>query len=358
MPAREGGKTTLRDAFSEWLLKAYRRPLPFLLTLVVLPLLLVLIPTYLLNRTLWLEQRLHHLHTTSRLAAEIIEETLHDTLRAEQILAAQPGLAEAVRRRDAKQLGARLEETLAFLPRVDAAFVLDLEGTVLGAAPHRAELIGRMVEPGEPFRGAKHGGWQPYVSAVYLASESPARKVVAVVSPVRRDGEVVALLQCQHRVEEVKTWLQKIRIEPEGFLYVVDHTDQLVVHPFQLLPGKPKRVSEWPPVAASPLPADGAVLSYTDERTGRAWLSGVSWVEGAGWRVVAVQPERAALSILHQSLWPLAAFSLFLALVLILLMKRWAAVQAVSMALLRHNTSLLRQLQQKRTLGRKGEPDA
>ena len=136
--------------------------------------------------------------------------------------------------------------------------------------------------------------------------------------------------------------------------YVTDHHDQLVVYPFQVLPGKPKVVSDWPPVA-QPLSPEGASLSFAD-RKGRRWLAGVHPVGTIGWRIVAVQPEEAALRVLHRVLWPMGILMGGLALLLVLLSRRWAQLQESSMNLLRQNTKLLKQLQQRKTLDKKG-PD-
>jgi hypothetical protein len=152
-------------------------------------------------------------------------------------------------------------------------------------------------------------------------------------------------------VEEVKSWLQKIRVDTEGFLYVVDHHQQLVVYPFQILPGKPKVVADWPPVA-QPLTDTGSTLAFRDRRTGRQWLAGVHPIGAIGWRVVAVQPEGAALRVLYRTLWFLGVVVAALALLLMAVSLRWAKVQESSLRLLQQNTKLLRDLQQQQTLQR------
>lgn len=354
MTLREWVTVALPDACSSWLLRAYRRPLPVLLGFVILPLGAVFLATHLMNAALWRTQTLHNLKVTARLAAEIVDETLDETFRFERLLAAQPGFAEAVRRRDAAELAARLERTLTLTPRVDLAFVISPEGEPLAAFPYRAGAAERTFARDEPFLGARQGGaWRPYVSAVYLREELPAEKVVGVVLPVASGGTVVGLLQFQHLVEEIKSWLQKLRVEPEGFLYVVDHHGQLVVYPFQVLPGKPKVVTDWPPVSV-PVGPDGAELVFRGEHHGKRWLAGVAPIGETGWRVVAVQPEAAALRVLHQVLWPLGLLVGLLAAFLIILSLRWAQLQNSTMTLLRQNTKLLKQQQQRRMLDKGG----
>ena len=134
----------------------------------------------------------------------------------------------------------------------------------------------------------------------------------------------------------------------------MDHHQQLVVFPFQVLPGKPKVVADWPPVAR-PLSAAVETMAFRDQRSHRRWLAGMSPVSATGWRVVAVQPDRAALRVLYRVLWPLGLIAAFLGLLLIALSLRWAKLQAFSLRLLNQNTKLLKQMQQRRTFDR-GQP--
>lgn len=344
----------LEASVSRGLLWAYRRPAAFLAGLVFLPIACLVAVTYQSSVVLWREQTLHNLRVTARLGSEIVAETLGDTLRLERMLATEPGFVEAVERRDRAYLARRFHELLRVLPRVDLMMAIAADGEVVASHPDRGGSPARTVAQEEPFLGAQRRGWHPYVSAVYLREGPEAEKVVGVVLPVAEDDRVVGVLQAQHRVETVKSWLQKLRVEPGGFLYVVDHHDQLVVFPFQVLSGQPKVVSQWPPVAL-PLSPDGGTLIFDDRRSRQRWLAGVYPVEAIGWRVVAVQPEREALQTLRRVFW---ALGLLLALVTGLaavVIVRWARLHAFSLEVMRQNAKLLKQQQQRRLLERGGE---
>jgi C4-dicarboxylate-specific signal transduction histidine kinase len=347
----------LRAFVSGLFLRAYRRPLRFLLGLVILPLALAAWLAYAANAGLWREQTLHNLGVTARLAAEIIDETLESSLRFSRLLAAQPGFAEALRRGDRETLARRLREALPFADRLDLAMVVGLDGAVVAAAPDRPELIGRHVGADDAFAGARASSWRPYISAVYLREGPEVEKVVAAVEPIEDGGGPIGLLQVQHRVETVKAWIQKLRIDPEGFLYVVDHRDQLVVYPFQVLPGKPKTVSDWPPVA-QPVSGEGTTLVFRDARRRATWLAAVHPVGETGWRVVAVQPERAALRSLHRISRILGAMIALLLALTTLVSLRWARLQALSLRLLEQNAKLMKQHQQRRLFDRPKPPPA
>ena len=336
------------EYFSAWLWRAFRRPRRFLLFLVILPLVIVGIVTHRVNVTLAQEQALQHLGVTARLAAAIVQETLEATLRAERILLAQPGFDSAVQRGDRQSITQHLEDALPFIPRVDLAVVMSPEGVIIAAYPDEVGLVGRDVADTDAFKGAKHRR-QPYVSAVYLREGPQIEKVVGVVHPIEIGGTVVGLLQLQHRVEEVKSWLQKIRLDPEGFLYIVDHHQQLVVYPFQVLPGPPRVVRDWPTVRSA-LSADGGTLTFRDAQHRKQWLAGLFPVGRSGWRVVAVQPERAALRSVRRIFWTLSLLAGALMMLVIAISLRWAQLHAFSLRLLRQNAKLLKQLQQRRIL--------
>lgn len=343
----------LPAAFSGWLLAAVRRPLRFLLVLVAAPLVFVLVGSYAVNVTTARRQALRNLRVTAALAAGLIEETLGETLLLEQLLAGEPDFAAAVAAADAPALASRLTEALALVPSGDVAAVISLQGRVIAAVPD-AGMTGRNVSFHEAFTGARAAGWQPYISPVYLREPVQAEKVIGISAPVRHGDAVAGLVQVQYRVDAIRERLQRVRVEPDGFVYVVDQSDQLVTYPFQVLPGRPKVASSWPPVA-QPAGPDGATLRFLDPRTRQSWLAGVYPVGATGWRVIAVQPDAAAQQPLQRMLWPLAAVLGVLAALIALIGWQWSQVQAASLRLLQQNTSLLKQLQQQRTFG-KGQP--
>lgn len=343
----------LPAACSAWLLGAIRRPLRFLLLLVAAPLALAVGGSYAINVSVARRQALRNLQVTAELAAGLIDETLHETLLLEQLLAGEPGFADAVTARDAQALAPRLTQALALIPAGEAAAVVSLEGRVLAAAPDAA-LAGRNVSFHDAFIGARAAGWQPYVSAVYLREPVQAEKVIAISAPIPGHGAPVGLLQVQYRLDAIRERLQRVRVQPSGFVYVVDQEAQLVAYPFQVLPGRPKVASSWPPVAAA-IGAQGTALRFLDPRTRHAWLAGVYPVGATGWRVVAVQPDAAALQLLHRMLWPLAMLLAVLGALIAAIGWQWSQLQATSLRLLQQNTTLLKQLQQQRTLS-KGQP--
>ena len=186
--------------------------------------------------------------------------------------------------------------------------------------------------------------------------EGPAlEKVISVSFPILQGERLVGLLQVEQRIEDVKSWLQKIRVSPRGFLYVVDQHDRLVVFPYQLVPGKPMTVSSWPPVAQPP-GETGSTLLYRSAKTGERWLAGVYPVGRLGWRVVTTQPEQAALQTLR-GVFAILALLVVAAVGLVgVVGSRWLRMHAFSLQLLQQNARILKQLQQQRFYGRGAGP--
>jgi len=343
---------TVPRSISAWMLRSYRRPLGLFLGLILIPLSIIIGVTYQSHTSLWRKQLLDNLQVSARLGAEIMSETFEETFGFQRMLVSSPGFAAAVVEGRSADVSGQIEKSLRFIRRVDAALVLNLKGEVIAAVPSRDDLTGENIAYDEPFQGSRKRQWAQYVSGVYLHEGEIIEKVVGLVMPITSsDGRVVGLLQVQHRIEQIKSWLQKLRVEPGGFLYVVDHLDRLVVFPYQLAAGEPMVVSDWPPVAFS-VSAEGGSLVFTNAKSGKRWLAAVHPVGDTGWRVVAVQRERAALKTLHRMFAILGSLVLILALLVGTVGMRWLKLHAFSLNLLKDNAKVMKELHQRRLLDR------
>ena len=341
---------TLPERFSVWLLRSYRRPLGLFLIVVVLPFCLILGATYQVSISLWRRHTMQNLRTMAQLGAEILTETLDETLSLEQLLAAQPEFTQAVARGDGAAIQSLLEQNIRFLPNIHMAHVVRPDGRIMAAVPNDGRTDAG-VDHLAAVQFALEGEGQPSVSAVYLRKGSEViEKVVSIGWPLNDGERFTGVLQVEQRIEDIKSWLQKVRVQPRGFLYVVDQRNQLVVFPYQTVPGKPLMVSDWPPVAHA-LDARGNTLMFRSEKTGDVWLSGMYPVGDIGWRVVTVQPERAALHTLRSVLAVLGALIALAAGLIAAVGSRWLKVHAFSLQILQQNARLLKQLQQRRFYG-------
>jgi len=342
------------DVTAGWLLRAYRRPLAAFMIFVVLPLGAAVLCTHEVNSAFGRQRALHNLSMTARLGALAVQETLEELVLFEQLTGSRPDVLAAVARRDAPALTKILREGLAFMPHVHAVRVTDPEGAVLAAVPEAASRASTDEER-KAFWQDAGASLRVYLSPVHVSDDDPDEKIVELWWPLLDQGRRSGVVQLAFRIEAVRAWIQKIRVDPEGFLYVVDHRQQLVVYPFQVLPGRPKMVADWPPVA-HPIAGESDAIVFAHQRTGDTWFAGIAPVGDTGWRVVAVQPEAALVRMMHRVLWPMALAAAFLLGLLLLVGLQWVRVQAFSLQLLQKNAKLLKQLQQRRTLG--DDPEA
>lgn len=192
---------------------------------------------------------------------------------------------------------------------------------------------------------------QQPVSGVYLLDEASGEKMVRVSSAVHNGPQLVGAVQVQYRLGELSRWLEKVRVEPEGFLYVVDREGHLVTYPFQLLPGKPKDVSGWAPVAHQ-ASAQGHLIRFRYGSPARPWTAAVIALEPYGWRVIAQQPDAAMLKPLRRLLGSCTALLILLGSLMSLLTLRWARLHETTLRLLAQQARLLRISEQRRLRAR------
>jgi len=342
-----------RTTFPWWFLNLYRRPAAFLTFLLGIPLAAVCLWLYVVNERQWRTQEGQDLLVAARLASRIIEEELAKTRQIEEALAGRPAFADAFRRRDRAALAEALRLLVDVTPAIDRVIASDPAGRRLVEVSAHAAAEGPLPAPSaEP----PDDGAQP-VSGVYLRDQASGEKVVGVSSMVRDGRDVLGTVQAQYRLHQLSQWLEKIRIEPAGFLYVADRRGFLVAYPFQLLPGKPKDVSGWAPVAKT-ASAHGGLIRFRQGHPARPWTAAVVAVEPFGWRVVAQQPDAAMLQPFRQLAWSFGGLLLLLAGVLGGVGSRWARLHKATLRLVAQQARLLRLSEQRHLLAtlRRSEP--
>ena len=324
--------------FSTWLLALYRRPGAFLTSVLVVPLLSICLWLYVVSERQWRAREGEDLLVAARLASRAIQEELVRTLTSEAAIAARPNFAKAVAQREAAAIKSDLRTLLDLAPRADRLLVLDGGGKVvadLSDAPGRAGSA--------PIRDPARR-----VSGVYLRDPDSGDKAVSVSSPVVDGRDVVGHLEVEYRLNEIARWLRTIRVEPAGFVYVVDHQGWLVAHPYQLLPGRPKNVSAWAPVS-HPVSPRGTLVRFADGRPARRWTAAVVNVQPFGWRVVAQQPDAAMLRPFSQLVGCFAALIAMLMIVIGALVLRWTRLHEATLGLLAQQARLLKHTERRLT---------
>lgn len=337
-------------AFADWLLGAYRHPWLWITNILVLPAVILCAWLYLTTEETWRKQEEQDLLVAARLASRILQEELRAALTIERALATRPTFLDAVRHRDASRAGAALAELLEMNPSMDRAVLVDPDGTLwverktalADSSPLPAMRLGALED-------VPPAGWHGAISSAYVDEATGTEKLVSLSHPVQDGERLLGLLQVQYRLQRVGAWLEKVRIEPEGFLYVVDQQGLLVTYPFQVLPGKPKNVSSWLPVAGA-ASTHGTLIRFRQGTPARAWTAVMVRLEPFGWRVIAQQPDAALLGPFHQLAVSCFGFLLAMVGLVAVLLARWARLHRTTLALMAKQASLLRRSEQRRTL--------
>ncbi|MBI4354298.1 MAG: cache domain-containing protein [Candidatus Omnitrophica bacterium] len=328
-----------------WFLRLYRHPVLFLTTVLVVPIVAMALWLIVVNERQWRHREAEDLLVASRLAGRILREELTQTLEAEQAIVSQPTFREAVRRGDRQLLAASLRLLAEAMPMVDDVSVLDARGRPLASIPEdsRESRPVAAVEASDPsaFAGA------PSISGVYLRSRASGDKVITVSTPITNHDTPIGMLQMQYRLSAVSQWVDKVRIEPSGFLYIVDQYGLLVAYPFQVLPGSPKNVSAWPPVAAE-TSAEGRLIRFRHGQPARRWTAAATTIEPFGWRVIAQQSDAVMLRPFYELVGSFAVLLLVLMAVISALVLRWARLHEATLALLAKQAHLLRVSERRR----------
>ena len=169
---------------------------------------------------------------------QLLSHELDRSMDMARTFAALPGLVDAVAQHDVAAVRRRLQSVVTSYPAIDRAFVADVQGVLWSDYPPVPESLGKDFAQRDWYQGVTNQ-WQPYVSEVYQRQAPPEPLVVAVAAPIRQNNKVLGILVYQYRLEEITAWLKQIRVGTSGYVFVIDHTGTVAVHPhLQLAPAQ------------------------------------------------------------------------------------------------------------------------
>lgn len=218
-----------------------------------------------------------------------------------------------------------LQESAALAPRFrNGLFLLDAGGHFLVDYPPHPELRGESFAFRDYYQRAV-GERQPVISQPYT-SKRTGKPVITFAAPiVDADGKILAVLGCSVDLlaEDALGPVLKQRIGKTGYLYAMDKTRQMILHPVES-----RILKRDVPVGVNRV-LDAAVdgfqgIGETVNSRGVAMLIAVRQIDGAPWFVAAQVPRAEALQPVEEArrvvAW-IAALSLLIALTVGL----WAA---------------------------------
>jgi signal transduction histidine kinase len=246
--------------------------------------------------------------SAATMTAEWLSRDLEYSINLARAFAALPGMLAAVelREQDAtraeEEVRAHLRVVVQAYPRVDRAFVTDPLGVLWSDYPHASESLGQNFSHRDWYRGLSQA-WIPYISEVYQRHAEPKPLVVAIAVPMRHEQQVRGALVYQYRLDGITEWLKQMKVGSSGYVFVIDHTGTVAVHPQLNL--QDREYDEYAAVAPiqEALQGQPHTAEYLDplaQRTMVASFMPVSVGGGQHWVVVAEQPSEEAYAPIRQ----------------------------------------------------------
>lgn len=148
----------------------------------------------------------------AEVTAELVSRDLERSRDLARTIAALPGMIDIVERQDAEGVRVRLQKVVETSRGIDRMFVTDVQGELWSDYPPDPKTIGQNFAHRDWYRGFSRG-WKPYVSEVYQRAAQPKPLVVAIAVPIQNaEGQVLAAMVTQYRLEGVTEWLKQINI--------------------------------------------------------------------------------------------------------------------------------------------------
>jgi diguanylate cyclase (GGDEF)-like protein len=227
--------------------------------------------------------------------------------------------------RNLAQIERILKESAALAPRFrNGLFILDADGRFLVDYPAHPELRGESFAYRDYYQRviAEHG---PVISLPYI-SKRTGKPVITFAAPITAaDGKLLAILGCSVDLlaEDALGLVSKQRIGKTGYIYAMDKTRQMILHPDE------SRVLKRDVPPGTNRVLDAAVDGFqgvgeTVNSRGVAMLIAVRQVQGVPWFVAAQVPRAEALQPVEDARWAVMWIAA-LSLLCVLTIGLWAA---------------------------------
>ncbi len=275
---------------------------------VVLPLGILWATTYWGSAFFWTQHSKADLSTMARLAVRRFEHLVQWTEDLAGELLNDPAFLSAVRARDGSGLKRLLHAFLQHHPQIEQAILWQPDGTVGFELPHVVGSIERDLIWAETLGGDQSLDQWPKVSHLTRSSQGGDRlTIVGIAVPVLDGTDFLGVLEVQYHAEQLESWIAQVRSsEMGGFLYVVDNSSHVVVHPYRVLTGEPQEVTSWLPLDR--LTGQGPLMLKVHDERGRLNLV-MAERTTFGWWVVAQQSFKRMQAQARRAYFPVMVIS-------------------------------------------------
>jgi PAS domain S-box-containing protein len=223
------------------------------------------------------------------LAAEVIDDQIHQAETMLQSFASRPSLLAAWKRRDMREVARDLDQ--AHVLRPDFAFfsVFDLEGTLRVVVPDTPTALGRNFAFRDWYQGVSRS-WTPHVSEIYKTTVTPYQHVFAIAVPILENGKPIGIFVAPLSVNVINQWIHSAAARGVRTISVVDHKGRLVAYPQIDIFQDPVDLSRFEPVRRA---TAGQAGSGYFKRGDETLLISYSPVKSTGWGVLSELPATA-----------------------------------------------------------------
>lgn len=224
------------------------------------------------------------------LAAEVIDDQVHQAETMLQSFASRPSLLAAWKRRDMREVARDLEQ--AHVLRPDFAFfsVCDPNGTLRVVVPDEPpSAVGRNFAFRDWYQGVSRS-WAPYVSEIYQTAVTPYQHVFTIAVPILENGKPIGILVAPLAVDVVNQWIHSAAPRGLRVIFVVDQKGRLVAYPQIDALQDPVDFSRFEPVRRVTAGQAGSGYFKREDKT---LLISYSPVKSTGWGVLSELPATA-----------------------------------------------------------------
>jgi methyl-accepting chemotaxis protein len=115
------------------------------------------------------------------------------------------------------------------IPYVNQLFLLDLTGNVLASMPEKKDLTGWSYTRKDWYKEVTSG--KPYLSEMYENTGESARKVSALILPIRDEkNELIGILVLEVQADYFSDWLRNIEFGKSGGVFIIDQKGQVIIY--------------------------------------------------------------------------------------------------------------------------------
>ncbi len=198
-------------------------------------------------------------------------------------------------------------------PIIERIFLTDPSGTLMADFPALPGVVGQNFSSRGWYKGVSRN-WQPYVSEVYKRSAKPQYNVVAVAIPIKsNEDSILGILVMQIKPESLFEWTKNIEIGSNGFIYIIDQNNHIVIHPKFSPQDEIIDFSNIEAVQKLRQDQEGIIISFNQiEREER--VTAFESIPKYGWGMIVQEPTKSAFADRNREMMTLLIIYIFISL--------------------------------------------